>query len=480
VLPTIAELIKLMDGGRITYCHWKSNWVLADTLEGKTDLDLLIDRGDASSFRSVLRDLGFRPAIETSFRPLPSVEHYHALDEQTKAISHVHAYYRVISGESLTKNYHLPLEEMLLENRRTDGPIPTPTPGAELIVFVLRILIKYSSPGELALILRDAEAVRQEAEWLMTATAIDEAMQLLPKWLPQVEGAFFGACVDALRTPGKSIRRIGLGLRLRRRLRGFARRGMPRVWLAEASMFTTKAWNRIAGSRKKLTPGGGGAVIAFVGSEASGKSTLLAATEEWLAQHFTVTRIHAGKPPGTAATFIPHVLLPLLRRMLPRQRTTRVEAGGITNRAFPLMFGIRAVMLAYERKALLTRAFTWSSNGTIVLCDRYPSARIGAADSPQLRNPGGGAIRRALANLETRLYRDTPAPDLVIHLHAPLDVTLARNKARDKTEPEDYVRLRHATNLHAEFPGVTVHRIDTARPLSVVVDEVKRLIWDAL
>ena len=44
----------------------------------------------------------------------------------------------------------------------------------------------------------------------------------------------------------------------------------------------------------------GGVVVAFVGSEACGKSTLLAATEHWLRPQFAVRRVHAGKPPSTA------------------------------------------------------------------------------------------------------------------------------------------------------------------------------------
>ena len=249
-------------------------------------------------------------------------------------------------------------------------------------------------------------------------------------------------------------------------------------------MLINKVWHRIRGSKKKLTPGAGGAVIAFVGSEATGKSTLISEVERWLGKHFTIDRIHAGKPPGTPVTAVPHALLPLFRRVLPRQRTTRVEARealeGQMEESFPLMFGFRAVMLAYERKTLLTRAFARSANGRIVLCDRYPSARVGAADSPQLRPGTGGPIRRLLAEIENRHYRNTPSPDLVIHLSAPLDVTLARNQDREKTEPEEYVRIRHSKALEVDFPGVTVHRIDTNRPISSVVEEVKRHIWNAL
>ena len=216
---------------------------------------------------------------------------------------------------------------------------------------------------------------------------------------------------------------------------------------------------------------------------------MLAETQRWLGEHYTVTRIHAGKPPATALTFVPHVLLPSLRRLLPEQRTTRVEAeysqeSVPSPRRFPLVFGLRSVMLAYERKLLLTRAFARSSNGTIVLCDRYPSSRSGAPDSPQLGHlpvtDAKMSFRRWLKVLEARLYRDIPRPDLVIYLTAPLDVTLARNAARAKIEEESFVRIRHSQTSSLEFDDVPVHKINTDQPLETTVREVREVIWDAL
>ncbi|HSL24947.1 MAG TPA: hypothetical protein VLA54_01605, partial [Acidimicrobiia bacterium] len=272
-------------------------------------------------------------------------------------------------------------------------------------------------------------------------------------------------------------------------LRGLNRRSVSRALVSELWRFAHLAVNRLVGATRKLTPAGGGAVIAFVGSEATGKSTMLAETQSWLGEHYTVTRIHAGKPPVTALTFLPHVLLPALRRLLPEQRSTRVEAGYLqaavpSSRAFPLAFGARSLMLAYERKVLLTRAFARSSNGTIVLCDRYPSSRSGAPDSRQLGHlqvPAAKvSLRRWMASLEARLYRDIPRPDLVIYLTAPLDVTLARNAARAKTEEEAFVRTRHSQTTALEFGEVPVHRINTDQPLEATVREVREVIWGAL
>jgi thymidylate kinase len=225
-------------------------------------------------------------------------------------------------------------------------------------------------------------------------------------------------------------------------------------------------------------------LIAFVGSEASGKSTIIAEMGRRLAATGRpVVRIHAGKPPSTALTFVPHVLLPAFRRVFPGQRTTRVEAHdrGSSPGPVPPLFAVRSVMLAYERRALLARASRASARGAIVLCDRFPSSRNGAPDGPQLGGlAGGGGVRGRLATTEARCYAGIAPPDLVVHLTAPLEVTLARNASREKREPEDYVRRRHSATWNLEFDGARVERIDTDRPLDETAHDVETAIRDAM
>ena len=234
---------------------------------------------------------------------------------------------------------------------------------------------------------------------------------------------------------------------------------------------------------------GWGEMIAFVGSEATGKSTILNEIGIWMGQTHRVRRIHAGKPPSTVLTFVPHFLLPALRALFPEQRSLRVGArnektSGAAEEVYPLMFGLRSVMLAYERRALITRALAWSADGTIVLSDRYPSCGNRALDGPQLSqfraDSSQGSLRRWLASLEAHLYHDIPPPDVVIQLTAPLEVTLARNAARDKKEPEEYVRFRHSLSSNLQFIGAVVHHVDTDRPLEAVVRDVKEAIQNTL
>ena len=58
----IRELCRKLEEHQIRYCHWKSNEALDRSASGENDLDLLIHRGDGSTFRSLVEGLGFKEA----------------------------------------------------------------------------------------------------------------------------------------------------------------------------------------------------------------------------------------------------------------------------------------------------------------------------------------------------------------------------------------------------------------------------------
>ena len=499
MLPKIRELFEGLNHLGYEYCHWKSNLELPKTVAGETDIDLLVDRAGATSFRGLMVKLGFQPALSPKGRNFPSVEHYYALDESSGTLAHVHVYFRVVTGESLAKNYRLPLEQMLLQNTRELDSVRVPTRGAELVTFTVRMMMKHTVLAELLLLARgkNRKAMQQEASWLTRAESPSEndplarSVELSHSFLAAVDSKLFAACLTALTTPTSLFRRIVLGRRLRKQLRPYARHSAARAWLTGVSTYLSMLSRRLLHTQRDKALVSGGAVIAFVGPEASGKSTLLAELSRWLGQDLAVTRVHAGKPPATLLSALPNLVVPALRRLLPASRSTRIEADHATSDRreppdprYPLLFGIRSVMLAYDRRSLLVRAFRQSANGTIVLCDRYPSLGNGALDGPQLsRFPqpaGRGSLRSLLVRIEASLYRDIPPPDMVLQLSVPLEVALLRNATRGKQEPEDYVRLRHSLIANLDFGRTPVHRISTDKPVAETVLEVKRAVLNLL
>ena len=488
MLTKLQQLIEKLSANEIKYCHWKSNSSLFQVLTGETDVDLLIRRKDGDLFRLTMSELKFRPAGIQGDAPFPAVEHYYALDEETGIFVHVHAYYRVITGESLSKNLHLPLEEMLLQNLRQEALIPVPVKSAELVVFTIRMMLKHTSVVELLMLSRDWKGVRREIEWLMEAKPTEETIQLVANWLPSVDTSLFSKCIDALKTPASLFRRISLGRQLRSQLRIYARNSWLQSRLAGIQKFSLMAYGRLTRSKRGMILQSGGTVIAFVGAEATGKSTLLTATRSWLDEHFVIEQIHAGKPKSTLLTMLPNIFLPLLRNALPTYRPSKIDTLQVSAEqsqkspeVFPLISAIRSVFIAYDRRALLRRAFARAANGSIVLCDRYPSMSKEAPDGPQLQkfviDSKRYPIQSWLARTEKRLYQEIPAPDMVISLYVPLEVALIRNKNRGKEEPEDYVRYRHSLASNLEYGNAPIYKVNTDQPLDTTVLEVKKNIW---
>jgi hypothetical protein len=143
--------------------------------------------------------------------------------------------------------------------------IPVPVKNAELIVFTLRIMLKHTSLVELILVARYWAQMKEEIAWLLDGGSLEEALSLLKCWLPALDPRLFSECVEALRSQAPLLHRILLGIRLRSRIRIYARHSAIRVWLTAIQKFMDMIWRRLTRSSKELMPGGG-AVIAFVGS----------------------------------------------------------------------------------------------------------------------------------------------------------------------------------------------------------------------
>lgn len=392
------------------------------------------------------------------------------------------------------KNHALPLEDLLFRHRERFGVVQVPARPAELLLFVLRKLLEHGSVLEHLWIRREYGGIRRELAWLCAPGVEAESARLLGEWLPAVDAGVFAEGLRALKSLSSPLRLYRLGRRLHRILRPHALRPAGRVAFDRGRRTLSAFLRKYLVGRRSLRLEGGGAVIAFVGGEASGKSTLLADATDWLNPHFELRRAHAGKPPSTVLTFLPNLVKPWLRRAMPRSRTNTVE---ITlgkadfvpppddpRRSIPYL--LRSFMIAYDQMALLRRARRWAGRGAVVLCDRYPSALPGGMDGPRA-DPSwfspGVSIRGLLAGLERRIYAGIPKPDLVLFLSVPVEVALRRNAVRvkeDGTEPDAYVILRHALMSRWGIPGARVCRVDTHRPLPDVRLFVRRMIWDAL
>jgi thymidylate kinase len=493
MLKALDVLFRELDSAGIRYCHWKSNDRLEAALAGEGDLDLLLAPGDRHEFEAVLSRLGYRIGRRPHWSHTPDTAHFYGLDEASGSFIHLHVYFRMVTGGSILKNHWLPFGPLALENPEPGQPVPTPRKDIDLATFVIRKMIEFGSPIEAVMVFREGAGVRRELAWLAEGDNMNKAADLVAKVVPEIDRAFFLRCAEALLNGRSLVQKLRLGRSMSRRVSRFARIAPYRAAAARAHRLASRMAQKVFRNRHTSTLGDGGAIVAVVGPDATGKSTIGKELYRWLSAEFWTERVHAGRPPATWLTLVPQGVLPFLRRAAPTFRTSSIamtsaeENGG--GRAIPLKglrlwaWVARALMIAHDRQALLRRIHRLRAKGAIIVCDRYPSIEPGAMDSAQLSarmsDAPSGALFRACARLERSMYEAMPAPAVVLRLTVPVELAIVRNRSREKPakEGEAYLRLRHDQARRPLYRAAAEIEVDTSGSLSETVKAAKTLVW---
>ena len=383
-LDLAVRLSTALAGGRIVYCHWKSNLFLDRAASGERDLDLLVHRNHAQHFTQVLCGLGFKEALPPEHDRLPGVQHYYGYDQSSGRLLHVHAHFQLILGSDLFKNYRLPMEQAYLESCVQGDLFRVPAPEFELVIFVIRMVLKHSTWDSILMrhgLLTSSE--RGELDHLLTQDTLAKLDEGLRK-LRVLDRRLFSLCLQSLQ-PGCSLwARVWAGDQLQRALEPCARHS---GWFGILMKLARRIWPSIQrrgfGYVPKARFAHGGLFIAIAGGDGAGKTTMIDECVAWLGEEFEVVRMHMGKPSWSRTTTLIRGILKVgtLLGLYPFEGDAYEESPG--PHAYPWF--IRAVCTARDRYLTYVRARRVSSNGGVVLCDRYSLPGFLEMDGPQCR-----------------------------------------------------------------------------------------------
>ena len=285
-LRLIADLCAALRINEIDYCHWKSNAALDRSASGENDLDLLISRADAARFTALLYQFGFKAAQVPAHKQVPGILDFYGYDTPSGKLVHVHAHYQLVLGDDMTKNYRLPIEQAYLESATQGKLFRVPAPEFELIVLVIRSMLKHSTGS--ALLSGHAaipKSMQSELDFLQAQANRSVVHAILQQHLPFIAADLFDRCLKSVQRDQPLLDRIRAGRELHHRLAAHARR-------APASDIALKFSRRAAGliqsqilhvpTRRRLICGG--AVIAVIGGDGAGKSTMVKELKVWCAK----------------------------------------------------------------------------------------------------------------------------------------------------------------------------------------------------
>ncbi len=484
-LSLVYRLCKALDTEEVVYCHWKSNEAIDRSESGENDLDLLVGRGDVACFSEILCRLGFIETRGPAASELPGIVNYYGYDAAADKIVHVHAHYQLVIGHDLTKNYHLPIERPYLESAVQDGLFRIPAPEFELVVFVIRMMLKHAAPdtffaGYGALSARE----QRELDYLQDRADLLKVHGILKQHLPCVEASLFDKCLRSLRGDCRVWTRVGAGRQLQTRLNAHARRSYLsdvclKPWRRLCTAIRRRVFGRLPGERLAR----GGAIIAVVGGDGAGKSTAIEELDSWLSKDFQAGRVHLGKPPWLWTTVAVRGTLKLGRllglwefRKSPIRYTVNGEETVFPG--FPAL--LREVCTAHDRYRAYAKARRTAAKGGLVICDRYPLAQIKLMEDlePDLVFNNGPKTRLVtfLVRLGQGYHRRIMPPEILIVLRVDPQVAVLRKT----NEQAESVRARCQEVWEADWRLIPAHVIDASRPKAEVLSELKSHIWSRL
>tara|TARA_Y100000588_G_scaffold71600_1_gene73624 strand:+ start:3014 stop:4477 length:1464 start_codon:yes stop_codon:yes gene_type:complete len=467
---------------KIKYCHFKSNNNLEPALNGIDDLDLLVKWDNIDGFMRTIQEFGFRPTPDRNSVPTPFVYHFFGFDDEEGLLIHLHVYFRIVTGGSILKNHWIQVEDMLLDEARPEGEggVFIPSAEADLILFVIRKFLEQTSIVEHYLFLRDWKNIRAELKWLNERASRSSIRELIAKWIPELSADLFETGLDLLMRKGNVVQRVCIARKMNRSFKNKVYCSLKASLLRSVMFFLAHVRGKLGLTRKNRSLFPGGMLIAFTGSEASGKSTLSKETARWLHSRFDVSRIHLGKPPKNWRTW-PFWgcirLYCLTKRFFKIFYQVSKEGGAKDDRASNnLPHPVVSWLDSIDRMHSIRKHLKRMMEGSLVMTDRYPSQDLGGLDGARILP--NSFFTRWLSFRERKNYSGLPSPDIVFRMVAPIELTLSRNSLRESPEPEEFVRQRFELARKINFKRSRMIEIDTTVPLDDSILAVRRAIWE--
>ncbi len=226
-------------------------------------------------------------------------------------------------------------------------------------------------------------------------------------------------------------------------------------------------------------------VIAIVGCDGAGKSTVSSAILGWLRESRAAENCHLGvqsKTLGEALMRLPLVGKRIEHIISQHSRRTNSEQASEINRKGPsTLVAIATYLLSLRRWWRFQHMMALRRRGVVIIADRYPQIAVPRMkiDGPGLANvPYRNALVRFLAERESALYEYMThfRPALVIRLN----VDLATAYARKPDHRYESLAAKIALVPQLEYRGAPIVDLDSRQPLAEVISQAKAAITQAL
>lgn len=498
----MGEIFHELEERGIRYLHFKSNTNLEDSFSGRGDFDVLVEKSRIADTEAVIAGHNGKRFNPPRLGRYPGVDNWLIYDEETGVIHHIHLHFQLATGKPLVKDYIIPWEDILFESRIKDNEydIYITDPNLELLLLLVRMVVKSGIRDNLKALI---------GTYKMNPYMREEFYDLRKKSDPDMFRHFGRDCgfdnddirifMDAL-----SCERIDSALfksitRTVRRKFLLCRRmsGMKAMVLSSYYVLRRRISRMIKNHTDncfmiKKVHDTSGLIVAFVGIDGAGKSTVAKDIYKWLNNKIECKRFYMGRGEGR---------IPLSMKVLnAHKQKEAVAKTGTASQTRSIqkisMFGnpIKFVRRMLRMKALLDVEINnnkkirimnrYRLNGGISIMDRYPQIElVGKNDGPKIveyretfENKGliDRFIRREAKALS--IVRKVK-PDVVFRLNISAETSMHRKPEQDNI---DEFRKKADDLKNITFQEARIIEIDAQQPYDQELLSIKSVLWSLI
>jgi thymidylate kinase len=489
----IAEaLLESLETESVRIVHWKGNRSLDEALEGKKDLDLLIHRDDRDAFYKVLARVNALRVESQVWAAFEGVEDWLLFDQLTGRILHVHAHFNMPVGMPHTKQIVLPWSEHIFDSARAHPQLKWTIPDAtfELLITLTRITAERKINYVLLRRYKLNQKFLRDILWLREQSSASQLNQLLDHLGLQSDHRLVSQIFNC---ENIEVSSIAFSRSLNQQLRKHWSVSLLFSIMNEIQMELIRIR-----SRRKIRSGryvtyrktllANGFILALVGSDGAGKSSISKELTEWLTYKLDVHALYLGSGDGQKGLSERvkkglHKYIRLLKRtgvIASIPRTNQVKVGGkpvAAERNFVRKtYALFDLLLLWRKLRLLRSASALVSQGSVFIADRYPQSQfIEINDGPMLQN---GQSFRWAASRELSAFGKCSelGPQFLLKLKVSPETALLRKPDHDFRT----LKLKAEIIDDLVFANVRTTVVDAEQPFKEVLLECKKLVWAML
>lgn len=496
------KLFHYLEENGINYLHFKSNTNLDDSFHNKADFDVLVDKKRIKDIEIIISENGGKRHNPVHIGNYPGVDNWIVLDENDGNLYHLHLHYQLATGKALVKDYVLPWNELLFSTRLKDPKygIYVTDPNLELLMLATRSVLKAKPLDYLKKCLGVygiSRSMKKEWDDLFNKSTEEKLNKYIEQLYPH-HCKIIRECLSKAKLTAGDYRKLHRAVRSEMRIH---RRYSPMVAMLKSWLYRFEDLTHKVTSRKldgipiiKKTSLQGGLIIAFIGVDGAGKSTVSNEIRKWIGRKIECKRFYMGTGDGRTTLFVS--LLKGLRNkvehndvsdelhMVDNSKGKKKQLSLFKNPKQYIKKYLKLCMISSVEKnnvKKIKKMHRYRLNGGISVLDRFPQIEMdGQNDGPKV--PGYVEVFGRKKFIKRRIEKEAERlsivkeikPDLIFRLNISVDTCISR-KPENKNRA-DFEKKIHDLN-QLKFQGAKIIDIDAEQPYEKELLEIKRHLW---